>query len=35
MYIPQFWGGVLVTVFAEVVALLVTAVFMSIKGKKK
>lgn len=32
MYIPEFWAGVLITMFAEVVAVLVAAFIM---GKKK
>ena len=32
MYIPEFWAGVLITLFAEVVAVLVAAYIM---GKKK
>lgn len=32
MYIPEFWAGVLLTIFAEVVAVLVVAYIM---GKKK
>jgi hypothetical protein len=32
MYIPEFWAGALLTIFAEIVAVLVAAYIM---GKKK
>jgi len=34
MYIPEFWCGVLATVTAEMVALVVAAFWMDAKRKK-
>jgi len=33
MFIPEFWCGVLVTIGAEVVAIIAAAVVMSVKKK--
>lgn len=35
MYIPPVWVGVMATISAEIIALIVTAVIFNIKGNKK